>query len=116
MLLDIEQSSHGGSSRSMWKRGLRIVALALGALVFLAVGAVLLVLVLLDTPTLRGLAANKINAVLGPSFRGRIHIDRIGHLGIFGVRDTDVTIYDPSGASVVIARGSPDRSARKHRR
>ena len=106
MLLDAgHRPSPVASSGPVARRVLRIVAIVLGAIVGVAVGAVLLVLALLDTPPLRSLAAREVNAILEPSFQGRIHIDRIGRLGIFGVGDADVTIYDPSGAPVIVARG-----------
>ncbi len=107
MLIGAERRARTGDPprRGVVRRVLRAAGIALGALVGIVAGLLVLVLLLLDTPPARRLAAREVNAILEPSFQGRIHIDRIGRLGLFGVGETEATIFDPSGVPVIVARG-----------
>jgi hypothetical protein len=54
----------------------------------------------------RAFAAAKTNALLEPSFRGRLVIQRIGLIDFGGVGGVDLEVLDPSGKSVLRARGA----------
>jgi hypothetical protein len=90
---------------------LRVLATGLGVLVAfvvsLAVGAVLS----LDVPRVRRLAMTELNAILAPQFKGKITVDRLAHLSIFGVRGVDATITAEDGTTVILARGVAARIA-----
>jgi translocation and assembly module TamB len=51
------------------------------------------------------MVAHDVNAILAPMFKGRIRVEHVGHLGLGGVGDTDVTIDDPAGHAVLVVRG-----------
>ncbi len=88
-----------------------VVGLVL-ATIFLSLAAVLLAIVLhIGTTRGRRLAAAEINAILAPSFRGRIRIERLGGLGLFGLSGADATIDDPSGRPALVVRGARVRIA-----
>lgn len=59
----------------------------------------------LDSPRARRLTALQIDRSFDGSFRGRIRVERIGTLGLFGLACTDVTIDDPGGRPVLRVRG-----------
>lgn len=59
----------------------------------------------LDLPRTRKVVAREVDAILAPSFQGRIHVERIGRLGLFGLSRTDLTADDPRGRPVVTVRG-----------
>jgi translocation and assembly module TamB len=63
------------------------------------------VLLHLGTPPVRRSVVQHVNAILAPLFKGKIHIDRLGGLSLRGISASDVTISDPSGKPVIVARG-----------
>ena len=94
-----------GGSR-LGARLLRGAGKALAALVafvlLIALGAV----VHLNTTTARRLVATRVSALLGPMFRGKITLERIGHIGLLsGVTGVDARVDDSSGRPVLFARG-----------
>jgi autotransporter translocation and assembly factor TamB len=95
----------GATVRHRPRRVVRWLARAAGVGVTVAVTLVVVALLGLDTPLGRAWVAKEVNGVLAPSFRGRIHVDRLGALGLFGVAGTDVTVFDPDERPVLVARG-----------
>lgn len=63
----------------------------------LAVGA----LAHLDLPATRRLAADELGAVLRTTFKGRIAIEKVEHLGLDGVRGVRARVSDATGRQVV---------------
>ena len=94
------------------RRGLgRRLGRAAGIAVAALLGLVALVLALLDTPWARRLVVTQVNQVLAPQFQGQIRIDALGHLSLFGIGGADVTILDPQGRPVIVARSVDARVA-----
>ena len=91
--------------RSLALRVLVFAGLSLGTVVVFLASVVLGVLLHLGTPSARRLAMSEVNAILAPSFQGKIRIDRLGGLGLFGLSGTDATIFDPAGRPVLVVRG-----------
>lgn len=83
-------------------RGIAKATLYLFLFVLIATAALL---VGLETAPGRRLAANQVNALLRPLFKGEIEIQRIGHLSIFGVAGVDARILAADGSQAVLARG-----------
>jgi translocation and assembly module TamB len=86
-------------------RILRIVATVIAVFFLFVVSAVVAVLLGFHAAGIRSLAVREVNALLRPSFKGQIVIERVGGLGLFGLSGTDVTVVDPTGAPVIIVRG-----------
>lgn len=99
------------SRRSLGWRALRGVGIAVGTLLVFVLALVLGVLLHVGTPVARRVAVAEVNAILAPSFQGRIRIEALGGLGIFGLSDANVTIDDPRGRPVLVARGARVRIA-----
>jgi len=94
------------------RRGvLRRLARAVGIAAVALVGLVVVVLALLDTPWVRRLVVTQVNHVLAPQFQGQIRIDALGQLSLFGIGGADVTILDPQGRPVIVARSVGARLA-----
>lgn len=75
---------------------------------YFLLGVILLVallLVAINVGPVSQLVATKVNAVLEPTFKGRIVLRRLGYLDFGGLTGTDVEIFDPAGQSVVRAQG-----------
>jgi translocation and assembly module TamB len=101
------QVSHGaGPMRLLGFLGVAIAVVAL-----FAVSTLLAVALHLGTPLGRRLAAEQANAILRDSFQGRLRIDRVGALGLFGLGGTDATLFDPRGRPVLAVRGARVRVA-----
>jgi translocation and assembly module TamB len=86
-------------------RVLRWLGAFVGGTVLFALSAGVGLITQLDTPSARKIVAAEVNGVLGPLFQGRVHIDRLGALGVLGLAGTDVTVDDPAGLPVLVARG-----------
>ena len=97
--------------RSLLLRGVRVLGLGLCGLVGLFLVALGAALLYVDSAPGRRLAVTKVNQILGPSFRGRIEIESLKSLGIFGISGASVTIFDASGRPVITARGVRARIA-----
>ncbi len=85
---------------------IRRASLALCTLLLFVVALVVGALVHLNTPTGRQLVMKEVNALLAPSFKGKITLRRLDGVGLSGVRGVDATIEDPSGRDVVRVRGA----------
>ncbi|MGH7434182.1 MAG: hypothetical protein ACRENE_00740, partial [Polyangiaceae bacterium] len=58
----------------------------------------------LDTKAGRAFVVSEVNAVLARTFKGKVIVTRIAHLGLDGARGVEATIEDPSGVPVAHAR------------
>jgi translocation and assembly module TamB len=92
-------------------RVLRFAGWGLCALVGFVVLAVGSALVYVDSAPGRRFAVAQVNRALLPLFQGRIEVESMQDLGIFGVSGANVTIFDPSGRPVVTVRGAHARIA-----
>jgi translocation and assembly module TamB len=81
------------------------IARGLGILLLVVVLAVVALVLSLDTERVRGFVTNRVNATVAPMFKGRIHIDHLGGLSLLGISKTDLTVFDPTGAPVIVAKG-----------
>jgi len=99
------------SPASRWVRALRFVAFAFGGLFALIVVFVALALVLVDLPFARRLAVRELNAVLASDFKGKLTIENVASLHVWGVGGVDVRITAPDGTDVIVARGVRARIA-----
>jgi translocation and assembly module TamB len=96
----VRVSKGGRGMRALkWTGGL------LGTLAVFVVSLVLGVVLHANTPAARRLAMSEVNALLAPSFQGRIRIEHLGGLGLLGVSDANVSIDDPGGRPVLVAHG-----------
>ncbi|MDP9001254.1 MAG: hypothetical protein M3O46_14225, partial [Myxococcota bacterium] len=85
-------------------RTLRFVGIFMATLVIFTLAAVVAVALHLNLPRARRIVAREVGQILAQSFRGRITIDELGKLGLFGVA-ANATVDDPSGRPVIVARG-----------
>jgi len=99
------------SPQPRWHRALRFVARASAALLLLIVALVIAVDLLADLPVVRRLVTRELNQVLEPTFKGRITLERLGMLGLSGVRAVDVRVQAPDGTTVIEAHGVRGRIA-----
>jgi translocation and assembly module TamB len=106
-----QRPPHAASRPHLGLRVLRGVAVAIGLLLVFVLSVVVGVLVHVGTPVARRVAVAEVNAILAPSFKGRIRIEALGGLGIFGLSKADVTIDDPHGQPVLVAQGARVRIA-----
>jgi hypothetical protein len=51
-----------------------------------------------------GWVAERVNAALEPTFKGRLVLRRLGHLDFGGLSDAEIEVFDPAGKSVLMAR------------
>lgn len=84
--------------RRRWWPALLVLAVTLGAVLLALPYAI-------ETPWLREQLRVGVNRALGPLFLGRIEIDRIGHVGLWGVRGVDARIFDAQGQRVIRVQG-----------
>jgi hypothetical protein len=84
---------------------LRRLGALLGTLVLFVLSVMVGVFIHANTPGARRLAMSEVNTILAPSFQGQIRIDDLGSLGLFGLSDANLSILDPSGRPVLVARG-----------
>jgi translocation and assembly module TamB len=87
------------------KRAPRLLVGTVGSVLLFGASLVLAVLVHLNTPVLRRVAVSRVNAILAPSFRGTIRIERLASLNVFGLSGADVTLDDPDGRPVLVVHG-----------
>jgi translocation and assembly module TamB len=69
------------------------------------------VLVYLDSPSGRRLAAAEMTSVLAPLFKGTITFEQVGGLHASGMEGLNATITAPDGTDVIVARGVRARIA-----
>jgi translocation and assembly module TamB len=86
-------------------RALRWLCGVVGTLVVFVLSVVGGVLLHSNTPSARRLAVSEVNSILAPSFQGRIRVDSLGRLSLFGLSGANLTIEDPTGRPVLVARG-----------
>ncbi len=91
--------------RSLALRAVIFAGVLFGTIVLFVLSAVAGVLLHLGTPRARRAAVNEVNAILAPSFQGKIRIERVERLGWFGLSGANVTIDDPTGRPVLVVRG-----------
>ncbi|HEY6079732.1 MAG TPA: hypothetical protein VIW29_13045, partial [Polyangiaceae bacterium] len=84
--------------RKRWWRVPLLLVLALVALLLALPYAI-------ETPWLREQIRASVNRALGPLFVGRIEIDRLGQVGLWGVRGVDARIFDAQGQQVIRVQG-----------
>ena len=75
------------------------------ALLMLVGGVLVSVLLLLKTDWGRERLRLTLNDVLADVFEGRIEIERIGSVDLWGVSGVDARIFDPDGRQVIDAHG-----------
>ena len=96
--------AHG--PRSRWARIALGVLAAVGTILLFVIALVTGVILHVGTPAARRVAVRQVNALLAPSFKGTIRIDSLGGLGLWGISGGNVTIDDPTGQPVIVARGA----------
>ena len=87
----------------------RLARIALKVVLGILASVILLLaiaLISLDSGPVRGLIVSQTNSALETMFRGRLTIDRIGHVDLGGVKDVDLEIRDAGGKTVVRARNA----------
>jgi autotransporter translocation and assembly factor TamB len=85
----------------------RALVLSLKCLAFFVLGlvaVVAIVLLAINVPPVNGWVAERVNAALEPSFKGRLVLHRLGHLDFGGLSDAELEVLDPGGKSVLVAR------------
>jgi translocation and assembly module TamB len=92
------------------KRVLAFLAKALGLVSIFVIALVLAVLLHLDTPVGRRLAAEITTSALSGLFRGKIVIHRIGAIGTSGLDGIDADLVAEDGAHVAEVRGVSARA------
>lgn len=90
-----------------FRRIARTLGGVLGTLTVLVLGTATGLVVHLNHPAARRIVRHGVNRVLAETLRGTIVIDRLERIEVFSNRlqGIDVTILDPEGHSVVVARG-----------
>ncbi len=98
------------TARHLAVRALSGVARSAATAMLVAVMVVASVLVHLDLPVIRRMAAARVNQlVFEPLFRGKMVIVGLGHVDPFGVADVSVRVQDPSGQAVLAVDGLASR-------
>ncbi|WP_394828317.1 translocation/assembly module TamB domain-containing protein [Pendulispora albinea] len=97
------QSAKSAKPRSRARRVLGVIGKVVGTTVTLAGATCAGILLHLDRPATRRVAASQLNALLASTFKGRIAIENVAHLGLDGVRGVRVRITDPNGTQVLYA-------------
>ncbi|RYZ08356.1 MAG: hypothetical protein EOO73_07855 [Myxococcales bacterium] len=64
-----------------------------------------LLFVSLRTSLAREQVRTQVNGILAELFQGKLVIDRIGRVGLWGASGIDVRVFDPKGAQVIRAQG-----------
>lgn len=97
------------SNRGRVRKVAKGVVKGAGCTVVFASGLVAAVLLHLDVPATRRMVARQVSAALRGVFEGTIEIDRIGHLGLDGVRGVRGRVRDPEGVIVIEVDGADVR-------
>lgn len=84
--------------RGRWWRVLLLAILALGV-------PLLALPYVVEVPWVRERVRVVVNDALSPLFTGRIELDRLGHVGLGGVRGVDARIFDADGKQVIRVQG-----------
>jgi hypothetical protein len=91
------------SPDSRSRRALRLSAKIIAYLLLGVIALVAVVLLTINLPPVNGWVAERVNAALEPTFRGKLLVRRLGHLDLGGLTDADVEVLDPGGKSVLFA-------------
>lgn len=86
------------------RRALRLTLKGLAFFVLGLVAIVATVLLAINLPPVSGWVAQRVNAALEPTFKGRLVLHRLGHLDFGGLSDAELEVFDPAGQSVLTAR------------
>jgi autotransporter translocation and assembly factor TamB len=86
------------------RHALRLTLKCLAFFVLAVVAIVATVLLAINLPPVNGWVAERINAALEPTFKGRLVLHRLGHLDFGGLSDAEIEVLDPAGKSVLVAR------------
>jgi translocation and assembly module TamB len=97
--------------RSTLGRVARATATTIGLLIVFVLSLVGGVVLHLGTPPVRRAVVGHVNGLLAPTFKGSIRIDSLDGLGVWGLSGANVTISDPAGRPVIVARGVHARLA-----
>jgi autotransporter translocation and assembly factor TamB len=87
----------------LW-HALRLGLKCLAFFVLALVAIVAVVLLAINLPPVNGWVAERVNAALEPTFKGRLVLRRLGHLDFGGLSDAELEVFDPAGKSVLVAR------------
>jgi translocation and assembly module TamB len=91
------------SAHPRLRHALRLAALIFGYLVLGLIAVVAIVLVAINVPPLNGWVAERVNAALEPTFKGKLVLHRLGHLDFGGISGAELEVIDPAGTSVLSA-------------
>ena len=83
----------------------RLAGALLGTTLVFVASAVGGALLHVGTPRARRIVAAEVNAALGPLFKGSIHLERVGALGLWGAGEVDARVDDAAGRPVLVVRG-----------
>ncbi|HEY6460861.1 MAG TPA: hypothetical protein VIY73_11945, partial [Polyangiaceae bacterium] len=78
----------------------------IGLVVVFVLAVVAGVLVHLDTPAVRRAVIGRTNAILASTFKGHVRVERLGGLGLGGLKGIDASVADPTGRPVLSVRGA----------
>ena len=97
----MSSSSKPGRARKV----LGVLGRVVGVTVTFVAGVTAAALIHLDNPTVRRLVVTQGNGILGSMLQGEVHVDRIEHIGLDGVRGIKVRVKDPTGVPVLEVTG-----------
>ncbi|HEY8075929.1 MAG TPA: translocation/assembly module TamB domain-containing protein [Labilithrix sp.] len=92
--------------KSRARRVLGVIGAVVGTTVVFVSGTAAAAVLHLDVPATRRLVATQLTNVLHHQFKGEVAVERIGHLGIFGVSGVRVSVTDPQGVRVLHVDGA----------
>lgn len=92
------------SAHPRLRHALRLSLKCLAFFVLALVAIVATVLLAINLPPVSGWVAERVNAALEPTFKGRLVLHRLGHLDFGGLSDAELEVFDPAGKSVLVAR------------
>lgn len=88
------------------KRVLGVLGAVIGTTVTFVTSAAAGALLHLDTAAARRVVVRELDGVLASTFKGKIEIDRLGHLGLDGVGGVQAHLFDPTGKQVAYVDGA----------
>lgn len=95
--------------RSRARRVLGVIGAVIGCTATFVSGVAAAAVIHLDVPATKRLVATQTNGILAKQFKGTVQIERIGSLGLTGVRGVTVRIHDPEGMQVLHVDGAEVR-------
>ncbi|HLK39859.1 MAG TPA: hypothetical protein VKU41_24050, partial [Polyangiaceae bacterium] len=100
-----QEPGPGGRKAGRAVRVLGGVAKAVGACVLLAALVAVAALIALDSGPGRRFVVREVNGLLASTFQGKVTIERVRHLGLWGLSGLDATVEDPAGRRVASLEG-----------